>query len=93
MVKNPEWFDVIVTCNMFGDIITDLGAMIQGGMGIAASGNLNPESVAMFEPIHGSAPRYTGKKRDQSDRCDRCSRNDARPSRTRQRSSKGRKIH
>ncbi len=61
MVKNPEWFDVIVTCNMFGDIITDLGAMIQGGMGIAASGNLNPESVAMFEPIHGSAPRYTGK--------------------------------
>ena len=61
MVKNPEWFDVVVTCNMFGDIITDLGAMIQGGMGIAASGNLNPESVAMFEPIHGSAPRYTGK--------------------------------
>ncbi|CAI8011555.1 3-isopropylmalate dehydrogenase [Geodia barretti] len=61
MVKNPEWFDVIVTCNMFGDIITDLGAMIQGGMGVAASGNLNPESVAMFEPIHGSAPRYTGK--------------------------------
>ncbi len=61
MVKNPEWFDVIVTCNMFGDIITDLGAMIQGGMGVAASGNLNPESTAMFEPIHGSAPRYTGK--------------------------------
>lgn len=61
MVKNPEWFDVVVTCNMFGDIITDLGAMIQGGMGVAASGNLNPESVAMFEPIHGSAPRYTGK--------------------------------
>lgn len=61
MVKNPEWFDVIVTCNMFGDIITDLGAMIQGGMGIAASGNLNPEGVSMFEPIHGSAPKYTGK--------------------------------
>ncbi|MCK4418994.1 3-isopropylmalate dehydrogenase [Candidatus Aerophobetes bacterium] len=61
MVKNPEWFDVIVTCNMFGDIITDLGAMIQGGMGIAAGGNINPEGVSMFEPIHGSAPRYTGK--------------------------------
>ncbi len=61
MVKNPEWFDVIVTCNMFGDIITDLGAMIQGGMGVAASGNLNPGNIAMFEPIHGSAPRYTGK--------------------------------
>jgi 3-isopropylmalate dehydrogenase len=61
MVKNPEWFDVIVTCNMFGDIITDLGAMVQGGMGIAASGNLNPDGVSMFEPIHGSAPKYTGK--------------------------------
>ncbi len=61
MVKNPEWFDVIVTTNMFGDIITDLGAMIQGGMGVAASGNLNPEGVSMFEPIHGSAPKYTGK--------------------------------
>ncbi len=60
MVKNPEWFEVIVTCNMFGDIITDLGAMIQGGMGIAASGNINPASVAMFEPIHGSAPKYKG---------------------------------
>ncbi|MGC9317951.1 MAG: 3-isopropylmalate dehydrogenase, partial [Armatimonadota bacterium] len=60
MVKNPEWFDVIVTCNMFGDIITDLGAMIQGGMGVAASGNINPEGVSMFEPIHGSAPKYTG---------------------------------
>jgi 3-isopropylmalate dehydrogenase len=59
-VKNPEWFDVIVTCNMFGDIITDLGAMIQGGMGIAASGNINPNGVSMFEPIHGSAPKYTG---------------------------------
>ncbi len=61
MVKNPEWFDVIVTCNMFGDIITDLGAMIQGGMGIAAGGNLNPEGVSMFEPIGGSAPKYTNK--------------------------------
>ena len=61
MVKNPEWFDVIVTCNMFGDIITDLGAMIQGGMGIAAGGNINPEGVSMFEPIHGSAPKYAGR--------------------------------
>jgi 3-isopropylmalate dehydrogenase len=61
MVKNPEWFDVIVTDNMFGDIITDLGAMIQGGMGVAAGGNLNPEGVSMFEPIGGSAPKYTGK--------------------------------
>jgi 3-isopropylmalate dehydrogenase len=59
-VKNPEWFDVIVTGNLFGDIITDLGAMIQGGMGIAAGGNLNPEGVSMFEPIGGSAPKYTG---------------------------------
>tara|TARA_B100000131_G_scaffold28621_1_gene26913 strand:+ start:5638 stop:6693 length:1056 start_codon:yes stop_codon:yes gene_type:complete len=61
MVKNPEWFDVIVTDNMFGDIITDLGAMIQGGMGIAAGGNINPNGVSMFEPIGGSAPKYTGK--------------------------------
>ena len=61
MVKNPEWFDVIVTDNMFGDIITDLGAMIQGGMGIAAGGNINPGGTAMFEPIGGSAPKYTGK--------------------------------
>ncbi|HEY3297848.1 MAG TPA: 3-isopropylmalate dehydrogenase, partial [Armatimonadota bacterium] len=60
MVKNPEWFDVIVTDNMFGDIITDLGAMTQGGMGIAAGGNINPEGVSMFEPIGGSAPKYTG---------------------------------
>jgi len=60
MVKNPEFFDVIVTTNMFGDIITDLGAMIQGGMGIAAGGNINPEGVSMFEPIGGSAPKYTG---------------------------------
>ena len=61
MVKNPEWFDVIVTDNMFGDIITDIGAIIQGGMGIAAGGNINPEGTAMFEPIGGSAPKYTGK--------------------------------
>jgi len=60
MVKNPEWFDVIVTDNMFGDIITDLGAMIQGGMGVAAGGNINPEGTSMFEPIGGSAPKYTG---------------------------------
>ena len=60
MVKNPEWFDVIVTDNMFGDIITDLGAMIQGGMGIAAGGNINPQGASMFEPIGGSAPKYTG---------------------------------
>ena len=62
MVKNPEWFDVIVTDNMFGDIITDLAAMIQGGMGIAAGGNINPEGISMFEPIGGSAPKYTGKQ-------------------------------
>ena len=61
MVKNPEWFDVIVTDNLFGDIITDLGAMIQGGLGIAAGGNINPEGVSMFEPMGGSAPKYTGK--------------------------------
>jgi 3-isopropylmalate dehydrogenase len=61
MVKSPEWFDVLVTGNMFGDIITDLGAMIQGGMGIAAGGNINPAGVSMFEPIGGSAPKYTGK--------------------------------
>src|SRR5512146_656969 len=60
MVKNPQWFDVIVTDNMFGDIITDLGAMTQGGMGIAAGGNINPKGVSMFEPIGGSAPKYTG---------------------------------
>jgi 3-isopropylmalate dehydrogenase len=61
MVKNPEWFDVIVTDNMFGDIITDLGAIIQGGLGIAAGGNINPEGVSMFEPMGGSAPKYAGK--------------------------------
>jgi 3-isopropylmalate dehydrogenase len=62
MVKNPEAFDVIVTDNMFGDIITDLAAMLQGGMGLAAGGNINPEGVSMFEPIGGSAPKYTGKQ-------------------------------
>lgn len=63
MVKNPEYYDVIVTTNMFGDIITDLGAMIQGGMGVAAGGNINPDKggVSMFEPMGGSAPKYTGK--------------------------------
>lgn len=60
MVKNPEQFDVIVTNNIFGDIITDLGAIIQGGLGIAAGGNINPEGVSMFEPIGGSAPKYAG---------------------------------
>ncbi|MCX7914084.1 MAG: 3-isopropylmalate dehydrogenase [Thermodesulfovibrionales bacterium] len=60
-IKNPEWFDVIVTDNMFGDIITDLGAILQGGMGIAAGGNINPSGVSMFEPIGGSAPKYAGK--------------------------------
>jgi 3-isopropylmalate dehydrogenase len=63
MVKNPEWFDVLVTDNLFGDIITDLGGMIQGGMGIAAGGNINPEGVSMFEPIGGSAPKYTGQNK------------------------------
>jgi 3-isopropylmalate dehydrogenase len=61
MVKNPEWFDVAVTGNMMGDIITDLGAAVQGGMGLAASGNIHPGKVSMFEPIHGSAPKYAGK--------------------------------
>jgi 3-isopropylmalate dehydrogenase len=61
MVKNPESFDVVVTTNLFGDIITDLGAMVQGGMGVAASGNIHPGKVSLFEPIHGSAPKYKGK--------------------------------
>jgi len=61
-VKQPEWYDVIVTENLFGDIITDLAAIIQGGLGIAAGGNINPEGVSMFEPMGGSAPKYTGKK-------------------------------
>jgi tartrate dehydrogenase/decarboxylase/D-malate dehydrogenase len=59
-VKNPEWFDVVVTPNMFGDIITDLGAMIQGGLGLAPGANINPKGTSMFEPIHGSAPKYKG---------------------------------
>jgi 3-isopropylmalate dehydrogenase len=59
-VKNPEWYQVVVTPNMFGDILTDLGAMIQGGMGIAPGANINPEGISMFEPIHGSAPKYKG---------------------------------
>ena len=63
-VKNPDWFDVVVASNLFGDIITDLGAMLQGGMGFAAGGNVNPDGTypSMFEPIHGSAPKYTGKR-------------------------------
>ena len=63
MVKNPNHFDVIVASNLFGDIITDLGAMLQGGMGFAAGGNNNPEGTfpSMFETIHGSAPKYSGK--------------------------------
>jgi 3-isopropylmalate dehydrogenase len=60
-VKNPEWYQVVVAPNMFGDIITDLGAMIQGGLGLAPGGNINPGGVSMFEPIHGSAPKYKGK--------------------------------
>ena len=62
-VKNPQYFDVVVASNLFGDIITDLGAMLQGGMGFAAGGNINPEKdfPSMFEPIHGSAPKYAGK--------------------------------
>jgi len=61
MVKKPEQFEVIVTCNMFGDIVSDLGAQIQGGLGLAASGNINPAGVSLFEPVHGSAPKYAGK--------------------------------
>jgi 3-isopropylmalate dehydrogenase len=59
-VKNPEHYDVVVTDNLFGDIITDLGAIIQGGLGVAAGGNMNPKGVSMYEPIGGSAPKYTG---------------------------------
>ncbi|MGZ4810119.1 MAG: isocitrate/isopropylmalate dehydrogenase family protein [Thermoanaerobaculia bacterium] len=61
LVRAPEMFDVIVTNNMFGDIVTDLGAALQGGLGMAASGNIHPGRVSLFEPIHGSAPKYTGK--------------------------------
>jgi 3-isopropylmalate dehydrogenase len=60
-VKNPEYYDVVVTENMFGDIITDLAAIIQGGLGIAAGANINPNGISMFEPMGGSAPKYTGK--------------------------------
>lgn len=62
-VKSPEWYEVVVTPNMFGDIITDLGAMIQGGLGLAPGGNINPRGVSMFEPIHGSAPKHAGKNK------------------------------
>jgi 3-isopropylmalate dehydrogenase len=61
MVKNPAQFQVIVTCNMFGDVLSDLGAQLQGGLGLAASANINPGNVSMFEPVHGSAPKYAGK--------------------------------
>ncbi len=61
MVKNPAQFDVIVTCNMFGDIVSDLGAQLQGGLGVASSANINPHTGAsLFEPVHGSAPKYAG---------------------------------
>jgi 3-isopropylmalate dehydrogenase len=63
LVKNPEWYQTVVTPNMFGDIITDLGAMIQGGLGLAPGGNINPDGISMFEPIHGSAPKYKGMNR------------------------------
>jgi 3-isopropylmalate dehydrogenase len=63
LIKNPEWYQTIVTPNMFGDIITDLGAMIQGGLGLAPGGNINPDGISMFEPIHGSAPKYKGMNR------------------------------
>ena len=63
MIKNPEFFDVMVMPNLFGDIVTDIGAMLQGGMGIAASGNIHPGRVSMFEPIHGSAPKYTNQNK------------------------------
>jgi 3-isopropylmalate dehydrogenase len=61
MIQKPEWYDVIVTTNLFGDILTDLGSMLQGGIGVAASGNLHPGKTSMFEPIHGSAPDIAGK--------------------------------
>jgi 3-isopropylmalate dehydrogenase len=61
MIKDPRQFDVVVTCNMFGDIVTDLGAQLQGGLGLAASGNVHPGRTSMFEPVHGSAPKYAGK--------------------------------
>jgi 3-isopropylmalate dehydrogenase len=63
LVKDPKRFEVIVTCNMFGDIVTDLGATLQGGLGMAASGNIHPGRTSMFEPVHGSAPKYAGTDR------------------------------
>jgi 3-isopropylmalate dehydrogenase len=60
MIKDPRAFEVVVTCNMFGDIVTDLGAALQGGLGMAASGNIQPGKTSMFEPVHGSAPKYAG---------------------------------
>src|SRR5947208_2511551 len=60
MVKDPSQFEVIVTCNMFGDIRSDLGAQLQGGLGLAASGNIHPGRTSLFEPVHGSAPKYAG---------------------------------
>jgi 3-isopropylmalate dehydrogenase len=61
MVRDPGQFDVIVTCNLFGDIVSDLGAQLAGGLGLAPSGNINPESTSLFEPVHGSAPNIAGK--------------------------------
>jgi 3-isopropylmalate dehydrogenase len=61
MVRHPQQFQVIVTTNMFGDIVTDLGAGLQGGLGMAASGNIHPGKISLFEPVHGSAPKYAGK--------------------------------
>jgi 3-isopropylmalate dehydrogenase len=60
MVRKPDMFQVVVTCNMFGDIVTDIGAALQGGLGMAASGNIHPGKTSMFEPVHGSAPKYAG---------------------------------
>ena len=60
MIKDPAQFEVIVTCNMFGDILSDLGAQLQGGLGLAASGNIHPGRTSLFEPVHGSAPKYAG---------------------------------
>ena len=77
MVKNPEWFDVIVTGNMFGDIITDLGAIIQGGMGIAAGGNINPEGVSHVRADRGYGAEVYGQERDQSAGGDLCGGDDA----------------
>jgi isocitrate/isopropylmalate dehydrogenase len=61
IVRNPAQFEVIVTCNLFGDILSDLSAALLGGLGVAPSANLNPGSISMFEPVHGSAPSLAGK--------------------------------